>query len=145
MNQTFTVVNSLQLSQYNDTVGLSSDYSDHAGNDPQGDPVADAGGHYNLYACIVDADIRHNYATLGVHFRETGKISFELSKRLHAKSMMEKDIASTSATLRGDNGGQSTNELDENDLTKFNFLRDGELKCKYLSNVSYGCYCETQY
>lgn len=74
MNQTFTVVNKLQLSQYSDLV-------DH------GKTVRSISSNINLYACIVDADIRHNYATLGVHFREApSKIPQDISKRLQAQS-----------------------------------------------------------
>lgn len=86
-NQTFTVINSLQLSQYNDFVQQESsslpmkdihhNHRSRTGRMP--------GGNFNLYACIVDADVRHNYATLGVHFRPN-PIPIDLSKRLRARS-----------------------------------------------------------
>lgn len=61
-NQTFTVINSLQLSQYNDHVSDSGESSNIGGS-----AISD----FNLYACIVDADVRHNYATLGVRYIKT--------------------------------------------------------------------------
>lgn len=141
LNQTFTVVNSLKLSHYNDAgfdVAESSGSGPDSGNDADADddaaasadphhndyeeshktplddvssssrlgllnmnddakdadrsaptngindllvapPLTQSAGRqpnsaavqYNLYACIVDADVRHNYATLGVNFRST--------------------------------------------------------------------------
>ena len=73
VNQTFTVVNSLHLSQYNDQIGSSQGDSDK----------------FNLYACIVEADVRRNYVTLGVHFRQaSNKIPRDIEKRLQAMSVV---------------------------------------------------------
>lgn len=84
-NQTFTVISSLQLGQYNDMIESGAAIK----------PYSIIPQNYNLYACIVDADVRHNYATLGVHLREKpSKIPFEISKRLHARSVMSKSDTS---------------------------------------------------
>lgn len=90
-NQTFTVVSSLQLGQYNDIIESEAAIKPHS-TIPR---------NYNLYACIVDADVRHNYATLGVHLREKpSKIPFEISKRLHARSVISKSELSKRATVQ---------------------------------------------
>lgn len=92
VNQTFTVINSLHLSQYKDlpdtSLLSSSDLNAQSNHD------------YNLYACIVDADVRHNYATLGVHFRQTHSMDMMLlSKRLLARQTILGAAASSASTI----------------------------------------------
>lgn len=92
-NQTFTVVNSLQLSQYNDNIDSSSaaaaaatsSASSSSSPTPTPSSLRKSDGVYNLYACIVDADVRHNYATLGVHLRRAlVQLPRDVSSRLEA-------------------------------------------------------------
>lgn len=92
VNQTFTVINSLHLSQYKDlpdtSLLSSSDLNAQSNHD------------YNLYACIVDADVRHNYATLGVHFRQTHSMDMMLlSKRLLARQTILGAASSAASTI----------------------------------------------
>ena len=106
-NQTFTVVNNLQLSQYNDrTQSRSSNL-----------PLSD----YNLYACIVDADVRHNYATLGVHFREAlGKFAFEVTKRLRARTV----------TSESNEAHQWPTDISPSGSNVYDLFRTNEIQCK---------------
>lgn len=110
-NQTFTVVNSIQLSQYNDRTQLQSISSNTS-------PMSDC----NLYACIVDADVRHSYATLGVHFRETlGKFSLDVTKRMRARSIMP-----------GATGvSQWPTGVAQSDANIYNLFRTSQIHCKY--------------
>lgn len=124
-NQTFTVVSSVQLSQYNDRVESETIKS----------APPSMGGDYNLYACIVDADVRHNYATLGVHFRESpSKIPSEISRRLLAKSALtysnskSSDISKPDPTIARISG----DVISTDSYANFNLLRDDQLKCEFL-------------
>lgn len=117
VNQTFTVINSLQLSQYKDNANQqeaikSADIDDAS---------------FNLYACIVDADVRHNYATLGVYFKEgpNSKLSIDLSKRLKARSIINKKLHKRhEPELQLE---KQTTRLYQN---SFDFYRDSSLECK---------------
>lgn len=110
-NQTFTVVNNLQLSQYNDKTQSQKIRSNTM-------PFSD----FNLYACIVDADVRHNYATLGVNYRETmGQFAMEVSQRLRARAAMTKS----------NEGRQwSTNESPPG-ANAYNLFRTSQIHCEY--------------
>lgn len=116
-NQTFTVVTNLQLGQYNDRVEAGAVQADSLDMDD-----------YNLYACIVDADIRHNYATLGVHFREApNKIPYEIRKRLNARAATTKSEQSTkrkSTQISGINADSSEK------FSEYNLYRESLLQCK---------------
>lgn len=121
-NQTFTVVSSLQLSQYNDVVEMETVKTNSL-------PM---GSEYNLYACIVDADVRHNYATLGVHFRESPrKIPSEISRRLRAKSVLAKskslDIANRESMMN-----KVAVEVPTDSYANYDLFRENQLKCKFL-------------
>lgn len=123
INQTFTMVNSLQLSQYNDVVEQETIRSNSFRDE----------GDYNLYACIVDADVRHNYATLGVHLRQAPrKIPAEISKRLHARSAVlttSPEPISSSPHMRL----IRTNKIDhQQTYTNYDLYREAQkLHCKF--------------
>lgn len=123
-NQTFTVVSNLQLSQYNDRV--KSETIESGSLSIEGD--------YNLYACIVDADVRHNYATLGVHFRESpSKISSEISRRFRAKSVLDSESKASDISDRQPGLNRMPGEgIPANNFASFGLLRENQLKCKSL-------------
>lgn len=114
-NQTFTVVNSFQLSQYNDNIEST----------PRQDGV------YNLYACIVDADIRHNYATLGVHLRRAaGQLPRDVTSRLEALKAYPKSNSIGWIMPAPEQASPMTNQ----NRGRFNYLHDNSLRSKYCSN-----------
>lgn len=86
VNQTFTVVNGLQLSQCVEPAGARA--YDLLGVDKRsGDTTS---GQHNLYACMVDADVRHSFATLAVNYRTApiiNQLPRELRRLLHARTM----------------------------------------------------------
>lgn len=99
-NQTFTVVNNVQISM---GAGLHDLLQDPAAKTTRAAAADDAGRRAtgssgNLFACIVDADVRHNFVTLGVNFpRDSAnsiinsrRIPIEMSKRLQAKALFER-------------------------------------------------------
>lgn len=158
LNQTFTVVNNLKLSQFNDKIELPpppptsatasttkttttrDENDDDAANglpSPLINPSDTDGGLYNLYACFVDADIRHDYATLGVYFRQaSAKLPIELTKRLEARSMFDVVGESTanhiiptkSAITNGHPTGVS--DFGPVSISEYNMLRQSHLICK---------------
>lgn len=87
LNQTFTVVNSLKLSEHSheQTGGLNLAPTSQVRVEPNNER------HHDLYACMVTADVRHECATLGVNIRHasSSKLPPGLSKRLLAHSMSE--------------------------------------------------------
>lgn len=138
--QTFTVVNGLQLSQYNDDPSWSPNRSRRSASKPRkrrGSPLDGHDDHYNLYACIVDADVRHSYATLGVHFRQTASgLPVELRNRLQVRSMLDEVRSSTGANYVA-SASLAENDDDNEDhqlplaTGNYNFLRESHLNCKY--------------
>lgn len=87
VNQTFTVVNNLQLSRNN---------VDRFGHAPITREPSSPTSSRNLFACMVDADVRHDFVTIGVNFPindSANRIPVEISKRLRAKAMFERDQA----------------------------------------------------
>lgn len=62
-NQTFTVINSLHLTQYNDNI---NEISYKQGNGNQKDDLLLG---YNIYACLVKADFRRSYARIAINLR----------------------------------------------------------------------------
>lgn len=141
MNQTFTVVNSLHLSQYDDQATLGPD-ADHEEPLPagRGRPLAAPNPRHNLYACIVDADVRHNYATLAVHFRRKAPPAkliprqFGGARLQQAKSSRQFHTPTGTGPPNADPLASSSSssltpmgvdQVDE--LTKLAFLRDNRL------------------
>lgn len=125
-NQTFTVINKLHLSQYNDLIGDSSLAQ-----------VDRANRAYNLYACLVDADVRHHYATLGVYFkRAPNEIPIELSKRLRATQTMlggQSSMANNAHELESSPVSNPDGRKFTRAISAANFyssLRDNQLFCK---------------
>lgn len=117
-NQTFTVVSSLQLSQYNDK-------SEHI--EANSLPI----GNFNLYACIVDADVRHNFATLGVHLRETPrKIPFEISQRLRARSILTKSQKFSSLSNEPLIAESKQLPIELKSYPNYDSIRESHLQCK---------------
>jgi len=112
-NQTFTVVNSLLLSSYNDVEGGISTFS----------------SHYNLYACIVDADVRHNYATLGVNLRETRRqIPYDITKRFQARSIFTNTNLNSNLAIKSLNNLSSARNEDNEHYSHF---RQRHIQRKY--------------
>lgn len=143
-NQTFTVINKLHLSQYND-YGDLLELPDEARMSPQ--------ASYNFYACIIDADVRHYYATLGVYFKQAlGQLPIELSKRLRVAAASQSIGAILESNVGGHqqqpNGpsedlalqtssGSSFNiagepaSVDKEFFSGYSSLRDNQIICKY--------------
>lgn len=105
-NETFTVVNTLQISQYRDHNNSNKDQD----KDPQ---ISD----FNLYACIVDADVRHNYATLGVRFRESP------IKAQTESNQVDTTSADAETTLKED-------AVYINRYSNFDLFRQDHMRCK---------------
>lgn len=119
-NQTFTVVNSLQLSQYNDNIEST----------PRQDGV------YNLYACIVDADVRHNYATLGVHLRRAaGQLPHDVTSRLEALKAYPSIIQPKSTNIGWIMSADQSPPIASQNRGRFNFLHDNSLMSKYIQSI----------
>lgn len=139
INQTFTVVNSLQLSQYNDFVQSKTSGVSQSPSSPPSPASASSSSsfsdsYYNLYACIVGADIRHNYATLGVNFRQApGHLPLELSKRLHAKSILAARSTAEKHMERVKSKSMRPDRVDQDNYANFDLLRENQLKCEYLN------------
>ena len=160
VNQTFTVVNSLQLSHYNTNVEEEvEDVVDEPTTGPRASSAqpelesnkmplialpqaatqddVDDDKLFSLYACIVDADVRHNYATLGVNFRRAS--SGKLRRRLRAKSLFgRQQQQQQQQAIRGvlatntfeEPTSESTSNQVDDELVKLDFLRKEHLHCK---------------
>lgn len=124
VNQTFTVVQKLQLSQYNDSSHLKTVNEGNSGT------KRGVGEDVNLYACVVDADVRHNYATLGVHFREApSRIPLDVSKRLQAQSAF---FNHDSSPLANDGFVPIQPEVNNFGASGYNMFRENPYHGKYL-------------
>lgn len=127
VNQTFTVINRLQLSQFNDRADRDGNEVGHSGEN-------------NLYACIVDADIRHTYVTLGVSFRNgpNANLPLDLGKRLlKARSIIRMQTEKSPIKLSG-------NKLAPEAYNSYDLFKESPLECEYLSVISHSIAIEHQ-
>ena len=104
-NQTFTVVNSLLLTQYNDRQNELTRAALQASSSPA--TMANASGELSatlvavhVYACVVEADYRHSVARLAINMREPAAASLPLQRAFHAPSAAADAVGAASGRSR---------------------------------------------
>jgi len=178
LNQTFTVVGSLKLSQFNDMemhkrkgqrkqmnsfgseapIDISStarsmqkieprqrhrqsslirgqQTGPQTGSGPLFKPLQYNQAQYDLFACIVDADVRHAYATLGVNFRHApSHMSSPYGSLSRASRAIQRPYRETQVIKeQHDSNYRSSVDADifsASEAAKFNLMRGNQLFCK---------------